>query len=179
MWRAGRPRSCVSPGGESMLVDTGWGGFNRRDAERIAAAAKKAGVKRIDYLVITHFHTDHVGRRRAACREAADPQFRRPWDERGDGQAGGDPVQVLRRAARQGQAHPGEAGRHHSRSRTWTCAWSRPAGQTLAAPLAGAGQPEPGMRQFQEAGCRQRRERAVGRTASCSSAISAWPTSAT
>src|SRR5439155_12450451 len=30
-------------------------------AERIAAAAKHAGVKRIDYLVITHFHTDHAG----------------------------------------------------------------------------------------------------------------------
>src|SRR3954452_22556266 len=57
----GQATLLVPPGGESMLVDTGWGGFNRRDAERIAAAAKKAGVKRIDYLVITHFHADHVG----------------------------------------------------------------------------------------------------------------------
>ena len=44
-----------------MLVDTGYAGFNHRDAERIAAAAKAAGVKKIDYLVITHFHSDHVG----------------------------------------------------------------------------------------------------------------------
>jgi hypothetical protein len=44
-----------------MLVDTGWGGFNKRDADRIAAAAKNAGVKKIDYLVITHYHSDHVG----------------------------------------------------------------------------------------------------------------------
>src|SRR5438270_3606631 len=57
----GQATLMMSPGGESMLIDTGWGGFNRRDAERIAAAAKKAGVKRIDYLVISHFHTDHVG----------------------------------------------------------------------------------------------------------------------
>jgi len=57
----GQATLFVSPGGESMLVDTGWPGFNHRDAGRIAAAAKMAGVKRIDYLVITHYHADHVG----------------------------------------------------------------------------------------------------------------------
>src|SRR5436190_23712069 len=57
----GQSTLVVSPSGESMLVDTGWSGFNKRDADRIAAAAKSAGVKKIDYLVITHFHTDHVG----------------------------------------------------------------------------------------------------------------------
>src|SRR5580658_87342 len=57
----GQATLFVSPSGESMLVDTGWAGFNKRDADRIAAAAKLAGVKRIDYLVITHFHEDHVG----------------------------------------------------------------------------------------------------------------------
>jgi beta-lactamase superfamily II metal-dependent hydrolase len=57
----GQATLFVPPGGETMLIDTGWGGFNRRDAERIAAAAKAAGVKRIDYLLVTHFHTDHVG----------------------------------------------------------------------------------------------------------------------
>lgn len=51
----------VSPKGESLLVDTGWPGFNGRDADRIAKQAKKAGVKAIDWLLITHFHTDHVG----------------------------------------------------------------------------------------------------------------------
>jgi beta-lactamase superfamily II metal-dependent hydrolase len=51
----------VSPSGESMLVDAGYAGFDGRDASRIAAAAKLAGVKQIDYLVITHFHGDHVG----------------------------------------------------------------------------------------------------------------------
>lgn len=51
----------VTPKGESVLVDTGWPGNNSRDAERIAKQAKKAGIKQIDWLVITHFHTDHVG----------------------------------------------------------------------------------------------------------------------
>src|SRR2546430_13355749 len=57
----GQATLFVSPSGESILVDTGWTGFNNRDAERIAAAAKAAGVKKIDYLVITHYHADHVG----------------------------------------------------------------------------------------------------------------------
>ena len=57
----GQATLVVSPGGESMLIDSGWGGQNRRDANRIAAAAKNAGVKRIDYLVTTHYHADHVG----------------------------------------------------------------------------------------------------------------------
>jgi competence protein ComEC len=57
----GQSTLFVTPNGESMLVDTGWSGYNSRDADRIAAAAKHAGVKKIDYLVITHYHTDHVG----------------------------------------------------------------------------------------------------------------------
>jgi competence protein ComEC len=51
----------VSPSGESLLVDTGWSGFAGRDADRILAAANHAGIKQIDYLVITHYHADHVG----------------------------------------------------------------------------------------------------------------------
>jgi beta-lactamase superfamily II metal-dependent hydrolase len=51
----------VSPSGQSMLVDTGYAGFEGRDADRIVAAATRAGVKQIDYLVITHYHGDHVG----------------------------------------------------------------------------------------------------------------------
>jgi competence protein ComEC len=57
----GQATLIVSPSGESVLVDAGWPGFNGRDADRIAAAAKKAGLTRIDYLIVTHYHTDHVG----------------------------------------------------------------------------------------------------------------------
>jgi beta-lactamase superfamily II metal-dependent hydrolase len=57
----GQATLIVSPKGESLLVDTGWPGFNGRDADRIAKQAKKAGVKQIDWLLITHYHTDHVG----------------------------------------------------------------------------------------------------------------------
>ena len=37
----------VSPTGDSLLVDTGWPGFDGRDANRILAAARDAGVKQI------------------------------------------------------------------------------------------------------------------------------------
>ena len=44
-----------------MLVDTGWPDAKGRDAERIVSAARLAGVQQIDYLVVTHYHMDHVG----------------------------------------------------------------------------------------------------------------------
>jgi beta-lactamase superfamily II metal-dependent hydrolase len=57
----GQSTLIVTPSGDSMLVDAGWPGFNGRDADRIAAAAKQAGIKQIDYLLVTHYHADHVG----------------------------------------------------------------------------------------------------------------------
>lgn len=50
----------VTPSGESMLVDTGYE-TDGRDAGRIAATAKQAGLKQIDHVVISHYHGDHVG----------------------------------------------------------------------------------------------------------------------
>jgi beta-lactamase superfamily II metal-dependent hydrolase len=57
----GQATLIVTPLGQSMLVDTGWPTDTSRDAGRIAAAMKKAGVETLDYLVITHYHADHVG----------------------------------------------------------------------------------------------------------------------
>ena len=57
----GQSTLLVSPSGESLLIDTGWSGFDGRDANRIVAAAKDAGLKQLDYVLITHFHRDHVG----------------------------------------------------------------------------------------------------------------------
>lgn len=57
----GQSTLFVTPSGQSVLIDTGFPGFNGRDADRIAAAAKDAGVRQIDYLIITHYHGDHVG----------------------------------------------------------------------------------------------------------------------
>lgn len=57
----GQATLFVTPAGQSLLIDTGWPDNNGRDAERIVAAAKNAGITKIDYVLITHFHTDHVG----------------------------------------------------------------------------------------------------------------------
>src|SRR5262245_54215077 len=57
----GKSTLYVSPSGESMLMDAGYGGFQSRDAKRIVVAAHAAVVKQIDYLVVTHYHKDHVG----------------------------------------------------------------------------------------------------------------------
>jgi competence protein ComEC len=46
---------------QSLLVDAGYGGNKGRDRDRILAAAKDAAVTQIDFLVVTHFHSDHVG----------------------------------------------------------------------------------------------------------------------
>lgn len=51
----------VSPGGESMLVDTANRTRDDRDAKRIMAAVQMAGLTKIDILLTTHFHGDHIG----------------------------------------------------------------------------------------------------------------------
>ena len=68
----GQATLIVTPAGESLLVDAGFPGDGTfaskagdprqaRDAQRVAAAARAAGVTRVDYLLVTHFHADHAG----------------------------------------------------------------------------------------------------------------------
>ena len=57
----------VTPLKESILIDTGWRREDGRDAKRIEAVARAAGLERIDYLVTTHFHRDHYGESDAWC----------------------------------------------------------------------------------------------------------------
>jgi beta-lactamase superfamily II metal-dependent hydrolase len=57
----GQSTLVITPAGESMLVDAGYGARGGRDPDRIMAAIRDAGIERIDYLLITHFHNDHVG----------------------------------------------------------------------------------------------------------------------
>jgi competence protein ComEC len=57
----GQSTLLVTPSGESLLIDTGWPGNNGRDADRVQAAMRDAGITKIDHLLITHYHVDHVG----------------------------------------------------------------------------------------------------------------------
>ena len=63
----------VTPEGKSLLIDTGWlpgsGGQPLApgsapplsSADKIVAAAHALGVTKLDYLIITHYHGDHLG----------------------------------------------------------------------------------------------------------------------
>ncbi len=53
----------VPPSGEAVLIDSGNVAPEAaiRDAERIMAAVKDAGLTQIDHLITTHWHNDHFG----------------------------------------------------------------------------------------------------------------------
>jgi competence protein ComEC len=55
----GKATLFVAPSGETVLIDAGNPGT--RDVDRIMEVAAVAGVKKIDYLISTHYHVDHVG----------------------------------------------------------------------------------------------------------------------
>ena len=57
----GQSTLFVTPSHQSLLVDTGWPDHNGRDANRIMAVVKQAGLDHIDYFLLTHFHQDHSG----------------------------------------------------------------------------------------------------------------------
>jgi beta-lactamase superfamily II metal-dependent hydrolase len=57
----GQSTLLVAPSGASLLVDTGWPDNNGRDTDRILAAMHDAGITKLDRVLITHFHVDHVG----------------------------------------------------------------------------------------------------------------------
>jgi competence protein ComEC len=52
----------VTPQGESLVVDSGYPGFDNRDRDRIVDVAKNhAKLKRIDHAFVSHWHLDHYG----------------------------------------------------------------------------------------------------------------------
>ena len=65
----------VTPAGQSILMDAGWNREDARDAGRIEAALRDAGVERIDFFIASHFHGDHVGGLAALAERAPIGQF--------------------------------------------------------------------------------------------------------
>jgi beta-lactamase superfamily II metal-dependent hydrolase len=139
----------VSPTGESLLVDTGWPGFDGRDADRILAVAHRAGIKQIDHLVITHYHADHVG---GAAQLAARLPVRH-FIDRGpnaseDEKTAYDAYAPVRSGGRRTEAKPGDSiaiGGLDVRV-------IATGGSVLAKPLPGQGAPNPFCADFKPQG---------------------------
>ena len=145
----GQATLFASPGGESLLVDTGWGGHQRRDAERIAAAAKMAGVKHIDYLVITHYHSDHVG----GVAQLLEKLPVRNFVDHGDNMEHTREVDELYAAY---VDHRSKSGKHILVKpgdvipvKGLDVHVLAAAGESIASPLSGAGRPNPDCGSFQ------------------------------
>ena len=136
----GQATLFVAPSGESLLVDTGWPGA--RDADRIAAAAHQAGVTKLDYVLITHFHVDHVGGvpelvKRIPIGTFIDHGTSVEHDQAGD--ALFKSYVDARAQTRHIEAKPGDRVPIHGLD--WQIVSA--AGDLIAKPLAGAGQKNP------------------------------------
>jgi beta-lactamase superfamily II metal-dependent hydrolase len=68
----------VTPERESILIDSGWPGFDDRDPKRIEFVLKEvAGLDHLDHLITTHWHTDHYGGVEGLSRRVRIDRF---WD---------------------------------------------------------------------------------------------------
>lgn len=109
----------VTPGGESILIDSGWPGQGDRDPKRIVHVLKDlSGCDHLDHLVTTHWHMDHFGGVGGLNRLIRIDHF---WDrglpEDGspaldfpDGPRANDPLGVAYRAASRGKRRALEPG---------------------------------------------------------------------
>jgi beta-lactamase superfamily II metal-dependent hydrolase len=134
----------VSPSGESLLMDTGNGGAAAvRDADRIMAAVKDAGLSEINHLITTHWHGDHFG----AMAELAKRIPIRHYIDHGpsvQSQPASDVFlkdiyPALYAKAKRTIAKPGD--RISIAGLDWRIVTS--AGEAIKSPLPGAGQPNP------------------------------------
>ena len=134
----------VSPSNESVLVDAGNGGAAAaRDAERIMAAVKDAGLKQIDTLITTHWHGDHYG---GIAGLAARIPIRHFIDHGPNVQPAAAADEFLQKvyptlysAAKHTVAKPGD--RIPVAGLDWRIVTS--AGEAIKTPLSGAGRPNP------------------------------------
>ena len=132
----GKAALYVAPSGETVLIDTGNPGA--RDSDRIMAMLAAAGVKRIDHLISTHYHQDHVGGLAALAQHIPiahyvdhGPNVENPEQVRGFRTA----YDSILAKAKHTIAKPGD--RIAVAGLDWRIVQS--AGKSIASPLAGAG----------------------------------------
>jgi competence protein ComEC len=151
----------VTPEGKSLLIDTGWPAGSgempspdgsREAADRIVAAAKRLGLSKLDYVIVTHYHDDHSGGVAALAARMPIGTFIDHGDNSEPLKPGTPPERVINTAAGQ-YPHYLEAIKGHPRiiarpgdvihigSLTDTIVAS--ATKVIVAPLPGAGQSNP------------------------------------
>ena len=145
----GQATLIVTPAGESFLVDAGWGGANGRDAKRIMAAVRDAGISQIDYLMITHFHSDHDGGVPELSRLIPIRTFVDYGEATEKGKKVQEPYDAYARVRRKG-AHlePKVGDRLPLKGIEIQMVSGR--GKTLGEPLSGAGQDNPACTTFKK-----------------------------
>jgi competence protein ComEC len=159
----------LTPEGKSMLIDTGWPpGFvfpkpkpgepppppeTTSSADRIAAAAAAMGITKLDYLVMTHYHGDHLGGLESVLAKLPADTFvdHGPNRQPARPAASGRPPSKMDSnrlyeewvAAYQGHHHisarPGQSLKIGSLRLTFVAS----DGKVLSTPLPGAGEPNP------------------------------------
>ena len=67
----------VTPGGESLLIDSGFPDNNGRDLNRILTMCRQVGIEHIDHAAVTHWHRDHYGNHAALSTQISVGTF---WD---------------------------------------------------------------------------------------------------
>jgi beta-lactamase superfamily II metal-dependent hydrolase len=117
--QGGAATLLVTPEGESVLIDSGWPGFDDRDPKRIVHVLKDlAGCDQLDHLVTTHWHRDHFGGVAGLARQVRIahfwdrglPEDDRPGLDFPDGPATDDPLGIAYRSASAGKRKALRAG---------------------------------------------------------------------
>ena len=144
----GQATLFVAPSGESLLVDVGNPGG--RDTDRLMLALEDAGVKQIDHLVLTHYHSDHVG---GLAEFAKRVPIKRFYDhgpaaegDRAGGQGFMEQYAEIRGSATRTIVKPGDKVTIPGLDVTVVSS----AGQVLKSNLAGEGRPNPACAGFAE-----------------------------
>ena len=136
------------PSGESVLIDSGNGGAAAvRDADRIMAAVKEAGLTQIDHLITTHFHGDHIG---GLPELATRIPIREFIDHGPNVQPGAQIDPVLARYAQLYSAAGHRVAKPNDKLAVNGVDWRivSAGGQVIGRALPGAGQPNPYCRGF-------------------------------
>ncbi|MEO6981772.1 MAG: MBL fold metallo-hydrolase [Edaphobacter sp.] len=51
----------ITPARQAVLIDGGWSTPDHRDSKRILAVLKGASIDHLDYVIVSHYHPDHLG----------------------------------------------------------------------------------------------------------------------